>query len=268
MGSIEAGKTVFTKVVFPDDVPYIVSNDASALPALHYVINDTETQYDVLSAETRTARIRSGDCKPIGEGTTVFLCRKSIPSHTTGEFSVNVGGMSFEGASLVIREKGSPEPIVEQPPLTLEQEPDIPEQTNKTALQIEVEMAAEQGLTGNSPLEKAIRTYIRINERFHEIVDEEIGGHRSITYGRAAAVERSFREVTGLRGTLLLEDLPIIYFLETTGDVYRVSRYDFSVSWMIIEYMRLKYEDSDANERILKGGYQLTNDAWYHFTAV
>ena len=102
--SIQAGKPVFTKVEFANDVPSIPGNDASAVPDIRYVIDGTErryeTQFDVLPIETRRNNIKKGDCKPIGGGTRVFLCKNIIiERHSGGEFSVNVGGMPFDGAT-------------------------------------------------------------------------------------------------------------------------------------------------------------------------
>ena len=206
MGSIEAGKTVFTKVVFSEDVSYIPANDVSAVPDIRHVLSDIETQYDVLPIETRRSKIRSGDCKPIG-GTQVFLCRKSIPGHVTGEFSVNVGGVPFDSAPLTIEVPPAPR---QSPKQGLEKDAEVypaegeigtvvlpkdgevypaeigtvvlpkagvirPEPP-KTALQIEVEEAKTAGLIGNSPLVQAIKITDRI---FYRIEKEAKDLHTS-----------------------------------------------------------------------------------------
>ena len=289
MGSIEAGKTVFTKVVFSEDVSYIPANDTSAVPDIRYVLSGIE-KYDVLPIETRRSKIRSGDCKPIG-GTQVFLCRKSIPGHVTGEFSVNVGGVPFDSAPLTIEVPPAPR---QSPKQGLEKDAEVypaegeigtvvlpkdgevypaeigtvvlpkagvirPEPP-KTALQIEVEEAKTAGLIGNSPLVQAIKITDRI---FYRIEKDAKDLHTST--GVYAGIE-DYREklsLSALRVNEIVEEegmpllsssifsskLPFIYS-EATG-------YDQGVStihteqryWMTVEYLRIAFEYPELDEQ-------------------
>ena len=137
-GSIPAGKRVFTKVEFANDVAYIPGNDASAFPDIRYVINGTErryeTQFNVLPIETRGANIKEGDCKPIGGRTRIFLCKNIIiERHSGSEFSVNVGGVPFDDTTLMIEPPPSRAVATVPDPMVPDIEP-IPEQPGEVGV--------------------------------------------------------------------------------------------------------------------------------------
>ena len=258
-GTIQAGKIVFTKVVFSDNAPYVVANDASALPDIRYVINGKDTQYDVLMPGTRRANVRSGDCVAIMGGTTTFLCRKSIPEHATGEFSVHVADDPFEGPSLTIEAPPPPPTPAEQSvPTQEERQPDTeqelppppmpPKQVGKTALQLEAEAAEAAGLVGNSPLVRAIKIANRISDRIKFELNprytdrEPFDRETAFQYGRD--YNKVIAEETGWPGSLFTEELPDIYFL-TLG----LSQHDrYSRYWMTIEFLRLTFETPGASK--------------------
>ena len=136
--SIPAGKPVFTKVEFANDVTYIPGNDASAFPDIRYVINGTEkryeTQFNVLPIETRLANIKEGDCKPIGGRTRIFLCKNIIiERHSGSEFSVNVGGVPFDDTTLMIEPPPSRAVATVPDPMVPDIEP-IPEQPGEVGV--------------------------------------------------------------------------------------------------------------------------------------
>ena len=137
-GSIPAGKWVFTKVEFANDVAYIPGNDASAFPDIRYVINGTErryeTQFNVLPIGTRGANIKEGDCKPIGGRTRIFLCKNIIiERHSGSEFSVNVGGVPFDDTTLMIEPPPSRAVATVPDPMVPDIEP-IPEQPGEVGV--------------------------------------------------------------------------------------------------------------------------------------
>ena len=262
MGTIQAGRIVFTKVVFSGDVPYMVGNDNSALPDIRYVLDGREMRYDVLPRKTRQSQVRSGDCKPIREGTTVFLCRKSIPGHIIGEFSVNVGGVPFDDTSLAIEPPPPPPPRVTVPP-TLTMGAD-----GKTALQLEVEAAEAAGLVGNSPLVRAIQITNQLDDDYqeyrniadpyfkkvHKILEEEIDRPTARVLAEGTLYIKNISV-----GTLLVDLIGAYYdgtntsiIEETDGHSYVFTREPISTYWLTIEFLRIYFEDQlhyggDAN---------------------
>ena len=224
MGTIQAGKTAFTKVVFSADVPYVVADDASAQPDIRYVLDGREIQYDVEPRETRQSKVRSGDCKPIGEGTRVFLCRKSIPGHVIGEFSVNVGGVPFDDTSLTI----------------------------ETAREREV----STGFDENSPLARAWHITERIGERFQEVRDQgevdKIINEETHFYQPKPPLGFAFRAT---RAQMLTYHLVDDYFSFSntegrhnfhiySGDSRSTLSNQFQFSyWVTVEFFRLYFED-------------------------
>jgi hypothetical protein len=244
MGSVRAGKIVFTKVVFSEDVSYIPANDASAVPDIRYVLDGRETRYDVLPLEIRRSQVRSGDCKPIGE-TRVFLCRKSIPGHAIGEFSVNVGGVPFDGTTLTIE---APLPVVREPD-PIVSEPVVTEQpqVEKTALQLEVAAAEATGLVGNSPLVRAIKAANRIYDRLEAKKSFVVGSEVLTKELEKEGLSWEVFDELSIRYQKAL-DIPL-------HQVFWVLKY-----WMIVEYLRIKFKHPEED--------QFTHLVWYHQSAI
>lgn len=253
--SIRAGKTVFTKVVFSGDTPYHVADNASARPDIRYVIAGKEAQYDVLPATVRRSQVRSGDCKPIGEGTSIFLCRKAIPRHATGEFSVTITGSLFEGPSLMIETpEPTPQPAAEQSdPIQTEQQSDtvehIPELVEdiQFPLRLEVEAAKAAGLVGNSPLVRAIRIADRINTRVRTLRTDYLSKHSANKFANEREgihwynqeLARIYREETDW--TIHVFDKMVDIYTSMTGqEIYDEHLESY---WLHIELLRLAFED-------------------------
>lgn len=232
--------------------------------------------------------MRSGDCQPIYGGTTVFLCRKSIPGHATGEFSVHVNGVLFEGTSLMI--EAPPPPPVKQPSPIQEEDsiqpeivgtvvdgrkivgvtedglliaeyvppPPLPKQIGKTPLQKEVAAAEASGLMGNSPLVQAIRIANRANDRARELysIYIDLAPFDVETYQRYNKdFEKAIEEETGWPASVFMLDLPNVY--KTVTGIQLVNEYEgeFSRYWMIIEFLRFTFNPQERTTQLISHGF-------------
>ena len=116
---VREGITVFTKVVFIKDAPYVVADDSTARPDIRYVLSRTdgskvERRYNVV-ARGAADDFLSADCRPL-EGTKVFVCKYTLPVSDFTEFSVNVLGIVLDGTSLKIDSKEVGEQEARQQP--------------------------------------------------------------------------------------------------------------------------------------------------------
>ena len=83
------GETVYTKLVFSEEVAHTKSDSSSARPEVFYRIGSTDTQYDILNNADTLAH---GDCKPTsGSATDEYICMYTTPASTDGTFTVKVG---------------------------------------------------------------------------------------------------------------------------------------------------------------------------------
>ena len=83
------GETVYTKLVFSEDVAHTKSDGSSARPEVFYRIGSTDTQYDILNNADTLAH---GDCKPTSSSATdEYICMYTTPASTDGTFTVKVG---------------------------------------------------------------------------------------------------------------------------------------------------------------------------------
>ena len=231
-GTVFADETVFTKIIFSDEVPFEPADHSSARPNIRYIIDGRHRQFDILRGFGQSS-IRDGDCQPI-EGTKVFRCRVDIPSRSSGEFSVYVRRDPFESEPLTIK-------------------------APRTPLEREVEVVEVAGLVDNSPLVRAVQATNRISDRINALL---ITGWRASFNWRTRNIDRLlttaqidslradlsviFSEEAGLEREKVWDE---IFYLPT---IYNESRppggephvYGASSGyWMVIEYLRIKYEN-------------------------
>ena len=234
-GTVLAGESVFTKVIFSDEVPFNPADHSSALPNIRYIIDGRHRQFDILRGFGQSS-IRDGDCQRI-EGTKVFRCQVDIPLGASGEFSVYVRRDPFESE-----------------PLTIEAPPD-----DRTPLQREVEAVEAAGLFGNSPLVRSVRATNKISDRVNVLLTT---GWRTSFNWRTRNVELllSTEQISDLKDdltTIFSEEAGLekekawieIFYLPT---IYNESRPlgsethvlgASSIYWIVVEYLRLKYEN-------------------------
>ena len=93
-GTIEAGTTIYTKVVFSEPMEHIVSNGEDARPVINFVINDTVTRYRVKPHGASGEDFVSGDCKPRGKSTIKFVCKYTTQAEDDGVFAIQIGNAS------------------------------------------------------------------------------------------------------------------------------------------------------------------------------
>lgn len=93
---VTPGTTVYTKVVFSEAMQHIAADDKSARPVLYYQIRNKRTRYRVVNHEASKSDFVSGDAKPKGKGTTVFICKYTVQANDKGKFSLAVGKPSAD----------------------------------------------------------------------------------------------------------------------------------------------------------------------------
>ena len=101
-GTVSPGTTFFTKIVFSEPMTFNVADDKTARPVLYYQIEGKRTRYGIAARGARGEAFESGDAKPKGSGTQMFVCKYTVPAETTGTFKTAVGKLSTdkEGNSL------------------------------------------------------------------------------------------------------------------------------------------------------------------------
>lgn len=86
--SKSTGDTIYTKVKFSENMGNTNANGSTARPSLWYVINATETQYDIVA---HNATLASGDCKAkSASDTSEYACMYTIGSSDIGVFSLRI----------------------------------------------------------------------------------------------------------------------------------------------------------------------------------
>lgn len=95
-GTVEAGTTIYTKVVFSKPMQRLVSDAGNAKPILFYVIGEEEVRYRVKPHGASGENFQSGDSKPIGDGTDDYICRYIVQTDDTGIFTLKVGKSSTD----------------------------------------------------------------------------------------------------------------------------------------------------------------------------
>ena len=265
-GMVEPGTTVYTKVVFSEPMRHIASDEKDARPILSFVIDGRAVRYRMKQRETSGKNLQSGDSKPRNKKNDQFLCKYTVQADDEGPFTLKVGKFStdtdgnklaktYEHNIALLLEQG----IQERLEIKKSETPEGPEiikepgksSAAKAPIILEVEMAKAAGLVGNSPLVRAIRIADRINERWRK---EDII-HSPDFLQKADTI---FREETNNLGGMnfFFDFLPQEYFLTTVGtipgavgaDEAGIPRGGFSRYWLVVEYLRLTFENPDANK--------------------
>ena len=108
------------------------------------------------------------------------------------------------------------------------------DQSTFTDLQIEVIEALKAGITGDSPLERAIR----ISDRIAWEINKRLYLYRQDVYATWNDVILS---ETGLDGKIFTHTLPETYFAITQGSPARAHRGGYVHYWITVEYFRLRF---------------------------
>lgn len=95
-GTVQAGTTIFTKVVFSESMRQHVSNTGKALPILFYVIGEKETRYRIKPHDATGENFQSGDSKPLDAGTDDYICKYRVEANDNGLFTLKVGKSSVD----------------------------------------------------------------------------------------------------------------------------------------------------------------------------
>ena len=90
-GSVPAGTTIYTKVVFSEAITYKVAEDKTARPILYYTVNGQRVRYKVKPQGTNGAEFTSGNAKPKGKGATEFISKYTVQTDDPGTFKFHVG---------------------------------------------------------------------------------------------------------------------------------------------------------------------------------
>ena len=88
-GKAAARSSVYTKVVFDEEVRYRPGSSANALPELKYTIGDNEYRYRIVSY---ASSMSGGRCKPTSADniSDTYICQYNVKSDDTGTFSLTV----------------------------------------------------------------------------------------------------------------------------------------------------------------------------------
>ena len=120
---------------------------------------------------------------------------------------------------------------------------------------------------GNSPLERAVRIAERIRKEYEKrLISESLPPYLgpSLFYSYVfnltiddvfsaenVTIKRDTR-ITVSDGDHFLEHLPYLYFTITDpDDLDRTYRYDYTLYWIVVEYLRLSFERPDADIRTM-----------------
>ena len=95
-GTVSAGTTVYTKVVFSEPILFNVADDDTARPILYYRLNGQLTRYRIAAHGASGADFQSGDAKPLHGGTDDYICKYTVPADATGEFVLAVDELNTD----------------------------------------------------------------------------------------------------------------------------------------------------------------------------
>ena len=88
-GKVAAGSSIYTKVVFDEEVRYRPGLHANALPEIKYTIGETESRYRIVSY---ASTLSGGRCKPTNADniSDTYICQYKVSSNDTGSFALMV----------------------------------------------------------------------------------------------------------------------------------------------------------------------------------
>ena len=94
------GDTIYTKVVFSENVQVVTGTTTSARPALFYLKGANETRYGIVA---HTATLNSGQCKAkSGSDTSEYTCLYTVVATDSGAFKLVVGTATIDMAGLFL----------------------------------------------------------------------------------------------------------------------------------------------------------------------
>ena len=86
-GKITAGDSIYTKVVFDEEVKYRPGSSASALPEIKYSIGEDQSRYRIVSY---ASTLSGGRCKPTSTNniSDTYICQYRVQSNDVGIFTL------------------------------------------------------------------------------------------------------------------------------------------------------------------------------------
>ena len=89
-GTIESGTTVYTKVVFSEEMEHTVSDGVKARPELYYRIGEKDVQHNIVPFKANGRHFTHGDTKPLGNQAT-YVGKYKVKTTDFGSFTLVVG---------------------------------------------------------------------------------------------------------------------------------------------------------------------------------
>ena len=102
-GTIKSGTTVYTKIVFSEEMERVVSDGTNARPELYYRIGDTDVRHNIVPLGSTGRQYAHGDTKPIRAQAT-YVGKYQIKSNDYGEFTLVVGTESANKKGVKVAE--------------------------------------------------------------------------------------------------------------------------------------------------------------------
>ena len=103
-GTIQSGTTVYTKIVFSEEMEQVVSDGTNARPELYYRIGDREIRHNIVPLGSTGRQYAHGDTKPTRAQAT-YVGKYQIKSNDYGEFTLVVGTESANKAGVKVAEE-------------------------------------------------------------------------------------------------------------------------------------------------------------------
>ena len=94
------GTTIYSKVVFSNDVPIVFSNDSAARPYIGGKVGKTQFQYRMRPRYISIRDLRNGDARPYKQTNNIFICKYIPQPDDVGEVFYTDDGRAFS-ANLV-----------------------------------------------------------------------------------------------------------------------------------------------------------------------
>ena len=89
-GTVTPGTTVYTKIVFSEEMEHVVSNGAKARPELYYRIGDRDVRHNIVPYKANGRHFAHGDTKPLNKQG-VYVGKYKVKSTDFGSFTLVVG---------------------------------------------------------------------------------------------------------------------------------------------------------------------------------
>ena len=100
-GTIKSGTTVYTKIVFSEEMEHVVSDGAKARPELYYRIGDRDVRHNIVPYKANGRHFAHGDTKPLNKQG-AYVGKYKVKSTDFGSFTLVVGtdSVSKKGVKL------------------------------------------------------------------------------------------------------------------------------------------------------------------------